>query len=609
MSRQTAAVQTDDLDSVVINHELEDFTCIVTGQILFDPVMTHCGQHIERSASAKLQRCPCCNEENIKFNEPSAFFKTTLQKTIQQYRLYENVYFDLEGFKKIVAKNQLNTPIGERFLTLLQSSASHLNNKELIRTETQVTDPVYLEIPEVTVVETQGKSPIEILAETLAGRDLLRKKLKIESASGKYFFDNAEISAESLQLQVNGKSIREWVSMTTAMEKFEKDALERMSTISEEERIITIKKERLSNQFRLFLSRGAQVSAAASASRMHSEAIKPILQHVVYGEESRVKEALEAVKSNATLSALLSDTGIVKDYSDRTISGMTLLQAAAAAGDIEMCQMLKPYFDLIPNGQQEFANQLDELFQEGIEVHEIEQQRNTFNFDSILAAILVASSTDLDAALNKTGAQSTETDSARAKPDSALSLTEALNRFREQFAQHSRSEKIFNPQQLLRAFEVYCALWDQCQRDFSDLDYNKCDLFWRQIIGYTQRFMPACYAQAFSQGLYYLVKVDLDPDQSDTWRAEAFRRDLQLRGGDFSYFPLPPDSCSGLGFDFAISRKGLPIETCRHSIMAFAVRRLISKTYVEQKQQAFRTLCREFECDRRATDGLMNHGV
>lgn len=522
MSRQTdAAVQTGNLDSVVINHDLGDFTCVVTGQILFDPVVTHCGQHIERSASLKLQRCPCCNERNTQFNDPSAFFKTTLQKTIQQYRLYENVYFDLEGFKQAVAKNQLNTPIGERFLTLLQNSASHLNTKELIRTETQVTHPAYLEIPQVTVVQTQGKSPIEILAETFAGRDLLRKKLKIESASGKFLFGNAEISVESLQAQVNDKSIREWLSITTAMEVALDEEQKARQAIDVEAQIAYRQLQAEFSRARLFLLRGARGTATAS-QRIPSDAVNPILQQVMYGNENAVRATLEAVKDNsAQLAALLSDIGTVKDYSDRTITGMTLLQAAAAAGDIDMCLMLKNYMS-----PEEFATQLAEIFPESIEAHEASLQRNTFNFDAILAAISAANIPDLDAALNKT--------------DNGSALCRALEEFRRQFSELSNNEKIFNPQHLLRAFEVYNALWDQCDK--------KRDLFWRQIIGYTQRFMPACYAQAFSQGLYHLVKVD----QPDSWRPESFKRDLKLRCDDFSYFPLHRDSRSGLGFDFAI---------------------------------------------------------
>lgn len=129
--------------------------------------------------------------------------------------------------------------------------------------------------------------------------------------------------------------------MTTEMEKFEINATESMLAVEKEVEAIRVNKEGLFNQARLFLSQSTRGAAEVNS----------ILQYVVYGEESAVNAALEAVKSNATqLSALLSDTGTVKDYSDRTITDMTLLQAAAAAGDVEMCQMLRRYFELIPNG-------------------------------------------------------------------------------------------------------------------------------------------------------------------------------------------------------------------------------------------------------------------
>jgi len=604
VSRGELAVQTEDSE----NFDLDLLTCPVLLTLFFEPVMAvPCGHLIEEDAKNKLEtpgRCPCCRESVLSWIQcPPTFrnmLQSELQKAISERRVsYHDIHFNSDHFVKIVGQKRivddkgkvtqeegLKTPTGLRFITLLENAPKHLNQKPVTRTESA----------DGTVTESVGKSAIEILSSTPQGRGLLRKKLHID-VSGKFFFGRTEILPTSLMIQTNGKSIREWLSMTTAMEKFEKDALERIEAITEEERIITAQKERLSNQFRLFLSRGAQGGAAAGGSRMHSEAINPVLQHVAYGEESRVRDALESVKRDpAQLAALLSDTGTVKDYSDRIITGMTLLQAAAAAGDIDMCLMLKNYMS-----PEEFATQLAEIFPNGIEAHETDQQRNTFNFDAILAAIRAATPADLDAALNKIGAEFTQSDSARAKPDHELSLIEALNRFREQFAQHSHSEKIFNPQHLLRAFEVYNALWNQCERDGSDRDYKKRDLFWRQIIGYTQRFMPACYAQAFAQGLYYLVKVDQDA----SWRPEPVNRALKLKHDNFSYFPLPVDPRSGLGFDFAIYVADLlPWAGVQGRSGPARAVDIFSKTFVEQKQQACRTLCREFECSRATS--LMN---
>ena len=247
-----------------------------------------------------------------------------------------------------------------------------------------------------------------------------------------------------------------------------------------------------------------------------------LLQQLVYGEESKVKAALEVAKSDPTqLLALLADTGTVQDYSGRTITEMTLLQAAVAAGDVEMCQMLKDYM-----ASEEFTAQLVELFPAGIEAHAAEQQRQVFNFDTIIEAITRATPAELDAALNKEGAQFTQTDAARSKLDDDLTLVEALNRFREQFSNLSKSEKIFNPHHLLRAYEAYNQFFDRCQRDDSDTDYKKCDLCWRQMVGYTQRFVPACYAQAFVQGLRNLVRVG--GSQDSAWPLQAFKRSLKF---------------------------------------------------------------------------------
>ncbi len=68
--------------------------------------------------------------------------------------------------------------------------------------------------------------------------------------------------------------------------------------------------------------------------------------------------------------------------------------------------------------------------------------------------------------------------------------------------------------------------------------YNQKDLFWRQVIGYTQRFLPASYAQALCQGIYSIVDYN-----------QPLRRSFKLKYEDSSYFPLA--ELVGLGFDSA----------------------------------------------------------
>lgn len=513
---------------------LQDYQCSITCEYPFiDPVQVNpCGHLFDKkSFNTYLQgntrpTCPCCRGDIVLSGDAPSIIKNALSFGLSQHpESYKNVHFDIHHFADVVRKNELNTAIGERFILVLEHVDSYLNEA------------------------------VGTLATTLAGRDLLRKKLNIDAASGKFFFGRAEISAESLQIQVNSKSILEWLSMSTAMEVMQDEEKEVRQAIGTEAQTITLQ---LKGNFQRMLRLGLFAANLAATLRDQHPAVNEILQNVVYGNKEAVRTALEELKNNnpALLQTVLISTATqpITDYSGQSIVDQTLLKAAACAGDVainpgerEMCEMIASY--LPPD---EIAIQFSELFPEGVEAHEIEQQRSAFNFDAILAAISAASPADLNAGLNKTGAEFTQSDSARAKPDHELSLIEALNRFREQFALHSRSEKIFNPHHLLRAFEVYNAFNDQCTRDRSDPDYKKRDLFWRQIIGYIQRFMPACYAQAFSQGLYHLVKVD----HSDSWRPETFRRDLNLRCDNFSYFPLPFDSRSGLGFDFAVAWAG-----------------------------------------------------
>lgn len=335
---------------------------------------------------------------------------------------------------------------------------------------------------------------------------------------------------------------------------------------------------------RLFISRRARDAAlSARSARVSSDAVHPILQEVVYGQENKVRDMLEAVKNDiAQLSVLLTHTSTVTDYSNRTITGMTLLQAAAAAGDSDMCLMLKKYFDLIPNGQQAFSTQLAEIFPEGIEAHEKKQKQNCFSFDKVCYAIHTARLKDIEAALGEEGKLSKR---------SALYL--ALEEFRREFAEISCSEKIFNPHHLLRAYELLAQFasqfethnWDDQKRIY----FKRGELFFDLIIGYIQRFVPSCYAQAFAQHLDCLVKTNYQPE---SWCAEPFKRDFTIRNTKFSYFPLRDEEGYRLGFDFGIGQQNGGWRYERYA------ERFI-EGFVAQKQQAFETMlsgCHDDQC-------------
>jgi len=556
---------------------LQDYQCSITFEYPFiDPVQVNpCGHLFDKkSFNTYLQgktrlTCPCCRGDIVLSGDAPSIIKNALSFGLSQSpESYKDVHFDLNHFADVVRKNELNTAIGERFILVLEHADTYLNEA------------------------------IGTLATTLAGRDLLRQKLNIDAASGKFKFGRAEISAESLQIEVNGKSIREWLSMTTAMEVMQDEEKNVRQAIGTEAQTITLQLKE--NFQRMLRSQGLFRSgtAAPTDQRPSHPAVNEILQNVVYGNKEAVRVALEALRTEnpVLLRTVLIATATqpITDYSNKPVVNQTLLQAAACAGDVainpgekEMCEMIASYLPA-----DEVATQFVELFPEGIEAHEEAQKRQSqTDFEPMLQAVKQAILAENSPDPRNPNDPNNNLNATLSKNVTNELYLKIETLFRQPYTALSHREKIFNPYHLLRAFEVYNELWNQLESNGSNRDYKKRDLFWRQIIGFCQRFMPACYTQAFSQGLHYLVKVD----QSDSWRPEVFRRDLKLRCDNFSYFPLSPDSRSGLGFDFAIYGSfcigARACALCRPCPPP----RFFSKTYVEQKRQAFRTLRREFE--------------
>ena len=567
MSRIDAATQTGNSGANSVNYDLADFTCPVTQQLFFDPVSgcnpsATCGHTFEKKECVgKLQKCPCCREDITLFS-PALHTKNTLDQILaSKPELWQDVYFNLDHFAEVFAQpDGLKTPSGLRFCRLLENALHHLNDKAVEGTQ-------------------RGKSAIEILTSTRVGRDLLRTNSKMR----------ALILPESLAIQVDGKSIREWLDPTAELLIQEKATRE--AIIAEQTAAFS---SFLRSKCRLFSD-----ARGAHSPRTPCEAVNAILQEVVNGQRIKVREMLERLKCEnaALLQTVLTSvaTASITDYSGKKIENLTLLQAAAAAGDVSlhpelvandrnhegMCEIIQSYFSNNAEGQSEMASQLSHIFPNGIEAHETEQKHDTFNFDAIIAAILRAPTADLDRALGLDGARFDElNDATRAKPTDQLTLTEALNRYREQFTKKSMSEETFNPHHLLKAFELYNAMWEQCERDGTDRDYKKRDLFWRQVIGFAQRFLPACYAQAFAQGLYYLVKVD----QSASWRPEILKCAFDFKyDPGYRFYPLS-SSCTGLGFE-CLGVRGSVLAGCAPPV-GQACR--FYKTYVEQKHRAWR---------------------
>ena len=216
-----------------------------------------------------------------------------------------------------------------------------------------------------------------------------------------------------------------------------------------------------------------------------------------------------------------------------------------------MAEMIASYFSKLNDGETEKANQIQAQFPEGWEEKEAERNKKDI------------------AALHKV-----VNAIAESKNDDDKALNDALDEFRE----HLRPKAVimtgmhFNPQLLIEAFKLYVEKYNA----FGEYNSRMNNLFWREVIGGIQRFLPACDAQAFCQSLYDLVK-----DREKLNRSLKFRENT-----DVTFYPLDSDLRFRLGFNFAAaggvvaSQAGwLPPFSFDGFFLSFL------KTYVEQKHQ------------------------
>src|SRR3990167_4949766 len=181
---QDASTQTTNNGLISIDGiDREDITCLLSLDLFFDPVVAiPCGHAFERTGSQKIKndKCPCCRENIVMFYR--AFDKKNMMDKVlaAHPELYAEVCFDLDYFAKVVSKNELNTPIGERFIQLLQHAPCRLTEKAIDGTQ-------------------KDKTAIEKLITTEQGRQVLREKLICVHIP------------ELFQLKVNGKTIADWM--------------------------------------------------------------------------------------------------------------------------------------------------------------------------------------------------------------------------------------------------------------------------------------------------------------------------------------------------------------------------------------------------------------
>lgn len=333
----------------------------------------------------------------------------------------------------------------------------------------------------------KGKNAIGILSGTTAGRELIRKDEKIR----------ALISKESMQIKVHGKMIEEWLDPES--EKYEEEKEEKEYGVS---------------------------GIGFFAGMNQPQPPDTVWRRSAYGEETH---ALEMIEADPDLVTRKSTTA---DYSGRILEDVTPYQIALQAGDEVLAEKIRDiYLEHDPeNGQSELDTQWNEVFGQGFDVH-LEAQKaeaEAFEHDFInplVDAITNASPDKLQAALDK-------------QFDNGSELCNQLNAFRAACESRSHHEKVFNPFHLLKAFEKY-------NEKLDPWSVSRLRLFWRQVIGFEQRYLPANYAQGFCTGLGNLVEN------------KPLKRTFTLHDVDNTgvtrFYPIvsPHGPCSGLGFDFA----------------------------------------------------------
>lgn len=463
-----------------VGFERKEFDDPVTLDFIIDPVKTACEHYLESSTAETLHKA----------NKPCPYCRAP----IYPLQKLDRFYLDIRS-RILKAEPELYAGMPfdlDQFAELLQKNELKTKAGELLVTilrhaANHLND-------KAAAGKQQGKSAVQVLASCPLGRNLLRESEEIR----------ALISEENKQLVVEGKSIVEWLAMP-------KEEIE-------------VKVEPKAHKGKKKVRRPALPPAPRPGLFAPNPAnlVDSICRRTVYGKEAAVEEM---IRVNPTL-VFVKDTVI--DHVGREVDNASPYQIALRMGDMEMAKMIKrvAVASTIPNAQQRLDEQYMEVFPNGHDAHLREQQENTFDFTAIKNAIDGASERDLRAALNK--------------ENNGSPLCNELDAFRNLFTAHSLSEKIYNPNHLQKAFDVY-------NTNFDRWNWHQRDLFWRQVIGYAQRYMPLCYMQAFCQGLYNLTEKSPRDALARDDRCQNYITDSRITLSN-----LDADPNCRLGYDFAV---------------------------------------------------------
>jgi hypothetical protein len=236
----------------------------------------------------------------------------------------------------------------------------------------------------------------------------------------------------------------------------------------------------------------------------------------------------------------------------------TPLQMALYSHDEKMVEVTKRHMD-----PAEFQRQSEAVFGPDYEAFLARQQLDATRLCSELEnAFVQASAADITNALNHV-------------PNTISALQDVLNRFEENLKRYVRENPVHNPYILQRLFEIY---------DRLPYDRDKECLLSHRPIGLMEKLSSAIWLSHISNGVYNLGKSDSPAAPSRGFLSLANRLDVRTldRLGIDCYIDIFGRACGGRGLLRAAVES-----TC--ATLCGAGPLSIYKTYVEQKQQAFRT--------------------
>jgi len=218
-----------------------------------------------------------------------------------------------------------------------------------------------------------------------------------------------------------------------------------------------------------------------SATKMAAE---KLALHAVRGEYDQV---CAIIKKSPQL--LLENPGKITDYSGRTIDSESVYRVILGTEDVEIIAAAKQA--LVTHAGKAVADeQYNAQFLAGwFEVEEKEWSELSDQLKKLDEAIHAA--TDYDIKFDEKHQLTFLSEKVATELAKFHALLEETKKRPIKTGRHFNSN----------FFQAVCKHYDRLCNNF-DWTGAKCKLFWQRMIGYIQRFLPACDAQAFVAGLY-----------------------------------------------------------------------------------------------------------